>query len=117
MMTIADIDSLNIVQEEDLTKVSTALFELLLIKKGDKRELEIEHSEDMIDATSEFLRKMLYHDAELTNELKLTILNLLDKLKTQKESLELIKAKTSIADIQQASQRLAKKSQSAFGLK
>jgi len=116
-MTIEDIDSLNAVHEEDLTKVSVALFEFLLIKKGTMNRLEIDRTEGMVDATTEFLRKMLFHDTELTNGLKLNILNLLDTLKTQKESLELIKTNASIADIQQAAQRLSKKTQSAFRLK
>jgi len=57
---------------------------------------------------------MLLQNTGMSKESKLNIINLLDKLTRQREHLEIIKSKIAISDIQQASKRLSKKSQSAF---
>jgi hypothetical protein len=112
-----DTENINVIEEEDLTKISLAIFESLLIKREYKRESVVDYKEDMIKSVSDLLKKMLVQNTGMSKESKLNIIILLDKLNTQREHLEIIKSKISISDIQQASKRLSKKSQSAFELK
>ena len=114
---LENIDHINAIEEADLTKISSVLFESLFIENKYMDTLIVDYKEDMVNDVANLLKKMLLQNAEMSVESKLNIINLLDKLNTQKEHLELIKSKISISDIQQASERLSKKSQSAFELK
>jgi hypothetical protein len=116
MNTLEEIDSINAIDEGDLAKFSAILWDSLLIKRIYKRESLIGYKEDMVEGVTYLLKKMFLNDA-LSKESKLHIINLLDKLNTQKEYLELIKSKISNKDIEAASERLSQKSQSAFDLK
>lgn len=76
----------------------------------------MDSKESIVDS----LEIMLTSDIDLTREKKLEVIHLLSKLKANKEHMKLVKA--SIADQQQAfyklhaaSERMFKKSQSAFG--
>jgi hypothetical protein len=117
MITIDNLDSINAIKEDDLSKINTALFESFYINNISIKESLVDYKEDIIETFSELLKKMLFKNLEMSKESKLNIINFLDKLSTQKENLEMIKSKTSISDIQEASKRLSKKSQSAFELK
>jgi len=109
-----DTENINVIEEEDLTKISLVIFESLLIKREYKRESVVYYKEDMINGVADLLKKMLLQNTGMSKESKLNIINLLDKLTRQREHLEIIKSKIAISDIQQASKRLSKKSQSAF---
>jgi len=100
-----------------MPNINKVLFDSIYINGIYINESEVNYKENMIDRLAEILNKILVQNAELSDDAKLNIINLLDKLNTQKENLEMIKLKSSIADIQQASERLSKKSQSAFELK
>jgi len=105
--------SINAIDENDLTKI----FESFSINRQYKRESLVNYKEDMIDSFMELLNKLLAQQTGLSKEQKLDTINLLDKLKTQKENLELIKSYISPSDVEQAAERLGKKSQSAFEFK
>jgi|GEM_PF-2231312 hypothetical protein len=117
MITTDNLDSINAIQEDDLSKINLLLFESLYINDIYINDSVVDFKENMIDSFAELLKKMLLQNIEISNDSKLNIINLLDKLNTQKENLEAIKLKTTISDLQQASKRLSKKSQSAFELK
>jgi hypothetical protein len=111
------VENINVIEEGDLTKMGSILIESIFIKRMYKKESVIAYKEDMLDGLADLLRKILIEDSGLSKDAKLNVINLLDKLKTQKENLEILKSQVSAADIQQASERLSKKSQSAFELK
>ena len=117
MITFENIEQINVIEESDLSKISMALFEFLPIKSSYQDESVINYSEYVIDFIVDLFKRMLNQDTTMTRESKLNIINLLDKLKTQKENLELIRSNVGVSDIQQASKRLSKKSQSAFEAK
>lgn len=111
---IEDKNNINAINENDLTRISGLLFESFFINRPYKRESTVNYKESMIDSFIDLLNKMLGQQTGLSKEKKLDTIILLDKLKTQKENLELIKSNISTSDIQEASKRLSKKSQSAF---
>ena len=117
MITIENIDQVNAIDESDLSKISEVLFESLSLKRIYKNEAVVNYNEYVIDTIANLFKKMLIQDTTMAKEAKLNVINLLDKLKTQKENLEFIKLNISASDIQQASKRLSKKSQSAFETK
>jgi hypothetical protein len=116
-MLLLNTDSINAIEENDLTKISSVLFESLSIKRVYKKESVVEYKKDMVDGLIDLLKKMLFHGANIPQESKLNIVNLLDKLKTQKEYLDTMKSNISNSDTEKASERLSKKVQSAFELK
>ncbi|MDR3697877.1 hypothetical protein [Mucilaginibacter sp.] len=117
MIIIEKADNINAIKADDMSNINRVLFDSIYINDIYIKDSEVDYKEDMIDRFAEILNKMLLQNVELSDDAKLNIINLLDKLNTQKENLEMIKLKTSIADVQQASERLSKKSQSAFELK
>jgi hypothetical protein len=117
MITLEHKDNINAIDENDLTKISSLLLESFVINRKYKRESILNHKEGMIDSFMELLNKLLFQQPGLSKEKKLDTIILLDKLKTQKENLEIIKLNISPSDIQHASKRLIKKSQSAFKVK
>lgn len=114
---ISTVDNINVLEEGDLNKLGSILFDSLSINKIDKKISVVSYKEAMINGVADLLKKMLIQDREISGELKLNIIDLLDKLHTQKEHLEIIKSNILQTDIEQASKRLSKKSQSAFELK
>jgi hypothetical protein len=114
---ILDTENINIIDENDLKKISTVLIESVLIKSVYKKESVISYKEDMLESISALLTKILANDTGMSTEAKLNLINLLDKINTQKEILEIIRSKVSAEDLLIASERLGKKSQSAFELK
>ncbi|GAA3976205.1 hypothetical protein [Mucilaginibacter dorajii] len=117
MITFENIEQINVIEESDLSKISLILFESLSLKRSYKNESVVNYSEYVLDAIADLFKKMLIQDKTMTKESKLNVINLLDKLKTQKENLELIRSDVGVSDIKQASKRLSKKSQSAFEAK
>ncbi len=116
-MILSTVENLNIIDEDDLTKISNAIIESVLIKRVYKQDSVISYKEDMLDSLAELLKKILFNDTHISKETKLNVICLLDKVNTQKELLEMIRSKVSPEDLLIASQRLSKKSQSAFELK
>ncbi len=68
--------------------------------------------EQLIDTFSDLIEKIM--DVSNSHQEKLVLINFLDKLNHQKEILEILSGERKIDDIKLASQRLGKKSQSAF---
>lgn len=111
------LDEVNIIDEDDLTKIGTALIESVLIKRAYKKGSVISYKGDMLDSLGALLTKILMNDTGISRNAKLNVVDLLDKINTQKEILEMIKSKVSPEDLLIASKRLSKKSQSAFEMK
>ena len=116
-MILSATENLNFIDENDFTKISAALIESVLFKRAYKKDSVITYKEDMLDSLAALLRKMLVGGSHISKDTKLNLIDLLDKVNTQKELLEIIKSKVSPEDLLIASQRLSKKSQSAFELK
>ena len=117
MITIAELDTINVVNEDDLSKINIVLLESFLVNNFNLNEEVVIYKENIIDGFMELLKKMMSQNSEMSKESRLIVIKLLDKLNVQKENLEIIKLKTDISDIRKASERLSKKSQSAFQLK
>jgi len=117
MIALENIDRINAIEESDSNKISIVLFEWLSLKQSYKNESLVNYSEYVIDTLADLFKKMLVQDTAMTKEAKLNVVDLLDKLKTQKENLDFIKSNIAVSDIQQASKRLSKKAQSAFETK
>jgi hypothetical protein len=117
MIALENIGRINAIEESDSNKISIVLFEWLSLKQSYKNESLVSNSEYVIDTLANLFKKMLVQDIAMTKEAKLNVIDLLDKLKTQKENLDLIKSNIVVSDIKQASGRLSKKAQSAFETK
>jgi hypothetical protein len=117
MIALENIDRINAIDESDSNKISIVLFEWLSLKQSYKNESLVNYNEYVIDTLADLFKKMLVQDTAMTKEAKLNVVDLLDKLKTQKENLDFIKSNITSSDIQQASKRLSKKAQSAFETK
>jgi hypothetical protein len=116
-MILLDEGNINIIDEGDLKKISTALIQSVLIKRAYKKGSVISYKEDMLDSLAALLTKILINDSGISREAKLNVIDLLDKINTQKEVLAMLKSKASPEDLLIASKRLSQKSQSAFGSK
>jgi len=117
MITTDNLDSINAIGEDDLNKINLVLLESFYINDIYIEESVVNYKEDMIDSFGEVLKKILLQNSKISKDSKFHIINLLDKLNTQKENLEMLKSKTTKSDILLASERLSRKSQSAFELK
>jgi len=117
MITAEHIIEIEAITVDDLNKLNLVLVDSLNIKNIYSDNSGDSYKEDMINAFSELLKKVLFQSPEISNDSKLTVIKLLQKINTQKEALEIIRSKVSAEDLMIASERLSKKSQSAFELK
>lgn len=115
-----ELEQENKLQEADILHISELVAYAIDLKGAVKRGETVNSKESILDALAKMLEMMLTLDINLTREKKLDVIHLLSKLKANKEHMNLVKG--SIADQQQAlsnlhaaSERMFKKSQSAFG--
>jgi hypothetical protein len=102
---------------DDLNKINSVLLDALCIKNIHSNDSVFSYKEDLINTFSELIKKILFQSPDISDDSTLTVINLLQKINMQKEILEMIKSKASAEDLIIASERLSKKSQSAFELK
>lgn len=114
MVTVDNIREMNAIEEEDFVRMTNILYESLLNKRLYKKQFVIEYKENIVESLIDLLKKMLSGGSSMSKQKRLSIINTLDKLKTQKEYFELMRSGVSVDDIQQASKRLGKKTQSSF---
>ncbi len=102
---------------DDLNKINSVLLEALNIKDLYSNDPAVDYKVELINIYSELLYKILFISPKLSNDSQLKLINLLHKINAPKEALEIIRSKVSAEDLLIASERLGKKSQSAFELK
>jgi hypothetical protein len=102
---------------DDLDKIKTVLLTSVNIIDLQSENTTERYKEEVLDAFATLLKKILFNDSDMSSEEKLNVISLLAKVNRQQEVLEIIRSKTSAEDLLIASERLSKKSQSAFELK
>jgi len=119
-MAVMELDQENKLEEADILHISELLAYAIDLKGAVKLEETVNSKESILNSLAKMLEMMLTSDINLTREKKLEVIHLLSKLKANKEHMQLVKG--NIADQQQAfsnlltaSERMFKKSQSAFG--
>ena len=117
MAALQEIESINQINEQDLSNVTKIVLESLMIKRNSKKHSLATKQEEFINIFSSFLEKYLDLEMVSSRQNKIYLINFIDKLNMQKELLELLKGETNVSDIKIAAQRLGRKSQSAFKTK
>jgi hypothetical protein len=107
------------IEETDIFMVSEIIMQAIEVKNTTERETTINTREAILDSFSGMLEKMLTINLHLSKQKKVEIIHLLNKLKANKEYMNLLKGnltadKQAFSDMLAASERLSKKSQSAF---
>ena len=120
-MTVAAFEKENELKETDILSISELVAYGIEINDGIKNEQKIDAKESILDSLANMLEKMLTLDIDLSKKRKLDIIHLLNKLKANKEYMQMVKGnlignKQAAADVYKASERMFKKSQSAFGV-
>jgi len=118
MNAIEKIKKQNSIDKTEFDCMSKLMFQSFQINNNDyKSENYITKKEELLSSFTQFLEKYLELHILNTKMEKLVIINFIDKMNMQKELLELQKGNTKMVDIQNAANRLGKKSQSAFETK
>jgi hypothetical protein len=118
-MTVIELAKDNELKQTDIFHISEFIVSFIEIKPSAKKEKTISAKEAILDSLADMLEKMLTLNTNLSKQNKIEIIHLLNKLKVNKEYMQLIKSGSEIdedrlSDLQAASSRLFKKSQSAF---
>ncbi len=119
MTMIEQLEKDAVIEEMDILNISGLIMQAIEIKSSVKRQKTINTKETILDSLADILENMLTNNLHLSKQKKVEILHLLNKLKANKEYMQLVKGnlindQRALADLQAASGRLAKKSQSAF---
>lgn len=115
MIAVESIGELNTIKVEDLNEINPVLFDAFHIDDINLGESITKDKLEWLNGFADVLKKIFFRDSTLSDDSKLVIIKLLDKINTQRDILEMIISKTSPEDLLIASERLSKKSQSAFG--
>ena len=109
----------NRIDQQDFDRVAKLVYHsfLINIETNYKSNIILDKKEELLVSFSQFLEKYLELQFLNSKKDKLELINFIDKMNMQKELLELQKNETNISQIQEAGQRLGKKSQSAFSSK
>ena len=115
-MTVIELAKDNELQQADIFHISEFIVSSIEIKPSDKKNNTIGAQEAILDSLADMLEKMLTLNQDLSKQNKIEIIHLLNKLKINKEYIQLIKdnGDDDLKNLQVASARFAKKSQSAF---
>ncbi len=103
----------------DILNISGLIMHAIEVKGSVKRQKTIDTKETILNSLANMLENMLTNNLDLSKQKKVEIIHLLNKLKANKEYMQLVKGNLindhqALADMRVASERLAKKSQSAF---
>jgi hypothetical protein len=120
-MTVAAFEKENELKGTDILSISELVTYALEVKGTDLKKNTIAAKETILDSLAEMLEKMLTLDIDLSKQKKIETIHLLNKLKANKEYMQLVKGssagnKKAFDDVYKASERMLKKSQSAFGV-
>ena len=121
MTVLEQLEKDSVIEEMDIVTISGIIMQVIEVKSSARRQATINTKEAILDSLADMLEKMLTVNLHLSKQNKVEIIHLLNKLKANKEYMHVVKEnltsnKQTILDIQAASERLAKKSQSAFEL-
>lgn len=121
MTALQQLEMDSVIEESDILVISGIIMKLIDVKSTVKTQQTINARENLLDSLAGMLEKMLTNNLHLSRQDKVSIVHSLDKLRAQKEYMQFLKevkknGKQTISDIQIASGRLSKKSQSAFEL-
>lgn len=114
MTTLEKYENENMLEEQDFDKVSKLMFQSFLVKGGYKNHDFLDKKEELISYFTQFLEKYLELQFLSSKKDKLSIIDFIDKMKLQKELVELKKNETTREEIEKAGKSLGRKSQSAF---
>jgi len=99
--------------ETEFTNFSHFLYDFFLIKKGLEKE-SVNTKVEILNKFLSLLNDLLYSYSFEQKKGKLELINLINKLNTQKEIFEFLQSKSNINDIKIAGKHLGKKSQTVF---
>lgn len=105
------------IDEENLNNFISYIFQFSQINREYKSKAIISKKNEILDLLIPLLEKSLELNHNMGNEIKLQIMELLDTMNLRKEVLEIFENNISKSDLQKASIRIGKKSQSAFSQK
>jgi hypothetical protein len=119
MTMIEQLEKDAVIEEMDIFNISGLIMQAIEVKSSVKRQKTIDTKEIILDSLADILENMLTNNLNLSKQKKVEIIHLLNKLKANKEYMQLLKGnlisnQQALADMQTASVRLGKKSQSAF---
>jgi hypothetical protein len=121
MTALEQLEKDSAIEETDIVTISGIIMHVIEAKNSARAETVISGKETILDSLTDILEKMLVMNINLSKQDKVEIIHLLNKLKANKEYIQIVKDnlkgnKQAFTDIQAASERLGKKSQSAFEL-
>lgn len=102
------------IDEKNLSDFITYVFHYSEINSSYKSKSVINKKTEIIDLLIPLLEKSLELNENMQRDIKLQIMELLDKVNLRKEVLEFFESKINKSDLEKASKRLGKKSQSTF---
>ncbi len=119
MTMIEQLEKDATIEETDILNISGLIMQAIEVKSSVKRQKTIDTKETILDSLADMLENMLTNNLDLSKQKKVEIIHLLNKLKANKEYMQLVKGNLindqhALVDMRVASERLAKKSQSAF---
>jgi len=119
-MAVLELAQENKLAQADIFHISELVASAIEIKGPVKTVKTVDSKESILDSLAKMLEMMLTLDISLTKERKLEVVHLLTKLKANKEYMQLIKGNINgqteaFSKLHEASGRMFKKSQSAFG--
>jgi fructose-1-phosphate kinase PfkB-like protein len=121
MTVLEQLEKDAVIEEVDIAAISGIIMQAIEVKGSVKKQAAINTKETILDSLADMLEKMLTSNLNLTKQNKVEIIHLLNKLKANEEYMQLVKGnltdnEQSFTDMMVASERLGKKSQSAFEL-
>ncbi|HEY8780982.1 MAG TPA: hypothetical protein VIM16_05140 [Mucilaginibacter sp.] len=119
MTMLEQLEKDAVIEEMDILNISGLIMQAIEVKNSVKKQKTIDTKEAIVDSLADILENMLTNNLHLSRQKKVEIIHLLNKLKANKEYMQLVKGnmtndKQALADMRAASERLGKKSQSAF---
>lgn len=119
-MTVLELEKESRLESKDIQDISNYIFSFIHVDPPVIDETTVPVINNFLSSTADFLEKRLTSGDIISKKEKLEIVHLLTKLKANKEYIGIInktsgESKQAIADLKIASERMFKKSQSAFG--
>lgn len=117
MMELENIREDIQIEEKSLNNFIRYIFHYSEINHPYTRKSTIDKKAEIIDLLIPLIEKSLELNHNMQRDIKLQIMELLDAVNLRKELLEIFKNKIKASDLEKASKRLGKKSQSTFSKK
>jgi hypothetical protein len=113
MMILEQLEKNAVIEETDILNISGLIMQAIEVKSSVKRQKTIDTKETILDSLADMLENILTNNLNLSKQKKVEIIHLLNKLKANKEYMQLIKGNLindhqALGDMRVASERLAK---------